>query len=338
MKILIWGAGGIGCYYGAKLQLAGHQLSYVARGEHLSALQTHGLCVQHDQLQFNRPVTALSQQQLQQQHHCNDFDLIIITLKSLVTEQALHTMKGWLEQGNCPVLSLQNGVDNEAAIASVVGTQRTLGGLAVRIGGHIQSPGVVEVQGVAQVILGAWPNTRTATMNLAIVSQWLEHFASAGIDVQLSDDIQRELWRKLLINNGVNPLSAITGLDTRTLTADPAFGRAIYTIMEETAAAARCDGVMLNKADVDAMFDLISTFDAIKTSMLVDMEKGRPIEIDAICGAVLRRSQQLNITAPMTELIAALLKNRLLQISPQTPQASLAATTRQPLQRRGQQR
>ncbi|WP_019529156.1 ketopantoate reductase family protein [Dasania marina] len=313
MKILILGVGGIGCYYGAKLQRAGHQLTYVARGCHLQAMQKYGLTVKHESFNFNEPVVALSLRQLLADHYCAYFDLIVLCLKSIDSERFLSDIRYWLVQGSCPVLSLQNGVDNEAVIASVVGKPRTLGGLAIRIGVHIQQPGVVYAQGVAQVIFGAWPNAIESSINTALVEQWRMLFIKAGIDVQQSDDIQQELWRKLLINNGVNPLSAVTGLDTRSLTANPILGRTIYTLMEETAMAAQCDGVELSKADIDDMFTLISNFDPIKTSMLVDLEKGRELELDAISGAVLQRCQLHQLKAPMTELVDALLRVKVLQ-------------------------
>ncbi len=312
MNIMIWGAGGIGCYYGARLQLAGHQVTYVARGDHLQAMQAKGLSVQHESLHFDGRVRAISQQQLQQDCRCKDFDLIIITLKSTATVAALGDLQDWLRQGTCPLLSLQNGVDNEPLIAAAVGQARTLGGLAVRIGGHIEQPGKVVARGVAQVLIGAWPSAEAAAAvtGRTDLASWHKLLVAANIDARLSDDIRRELWRKLLINNGLNPLSAITGLDTRALTSDPAFARAIVAIMAETAVAASADGVDLGGADVDEMFALISGFDAIKTSMLVDLEKGRELEIDAISGAVLARSRQLGVQAPLTELVDALLRRQ----------------------------
>ena len=307
MKIVIWGAGGIGCYYGTRLQLEGHDITYVARGEHLNAMQTSGLKVDHESLKFRGPVFAVDQTTLMSKHSCDDFDLIILTVKANASRAILADAAKWLLQGSVPVLSLQNGVENEQIIADTIGENRTLGGLAVRIGGHIQEPGVVEARGVAQIVLGCWPNLLNGSELLHFAETLVDTFNQAGIPSTLSDNIQKELWRKLLINNGVNPLSALTEMDTKTLTHDPVYKNVVYKMMQETAVAARNHGVEIDQHDVDEMFKLISDFDAIKTSMLVDKEKGRPLELDGICGPVLRNTQidESLITALVSQLLSS---------------------------------
>lgn len=308
MRFLIIGAGGIGCYYGARLQKAGHSVSYLARGEHLLAMQQQGLHVVHDDFGFNESVEAFDVKQLLTEKTCIQYDLIILTTKGGSTAAILDDLKGWLATAGTPFLSLQNGVDNEPLISAVIGKQRTLGGLAVRIGGHITAPGTVEVKGVAQIIFGSWPNSQSYLgEENPLIDEIVSAFNNAAIPTQVSPDIQYELWRKLIINNGVNPLSALSGLDTKALTSHPIFTKTVYQLMEEVALVAKADNVELSKKDVDEMYELISTFDAIKTSMLVDKEKGRPLELDSICGAVLKRASKLGIDVPTTELVNALL-------------------------------
>lgn len=307
MRFLILGAGGIGCYYGARLIQAGHQCTFVARGAHLSALQARGLEVHHPDLQFSGKVEATDIDSLRQHLSPDQFDLALVCLKGGATEALLRDLDSWLADHPLKLLSLQNGVDNEPLIAAQIGGSRTLGGLAVRIGGHILKPGVIEATGPAQIIMGAWPKSADQPDTHRFASQLSTLFNEAQIPTQVSDNIRYELWRKLLINNGVNPLSALTGLDTGTLTSDPILGRTIHALMAETASVASADDVELTDRDVDEMFDLICRFDAIKTSMLVDREKGRPLELDGISGAVLTRSARLGIDTPLTALIHRLL-------------------------------
>ena len=309
MQFLIIGAGGIGAYYGARLLTAGHSVQFVARGPHLAALQQQGLHVRHPELVYDGPVRVCSQETLQTDLEADRFEVVVLAVKSGATQPLLATLGDWLGTGRrVPVLSLQNGVDNEPLIEAHVGRSRTLGGLAVRIGGHVVAPGRVEAVGPGQILLGAWPDA-TANPTLVDLAQRLAQvFQTAGISTTASPDIRRELWRKLLINNGVNPLSALTGLDTGRLTAHPVLGRTVYALMEEAAAAARCEGVMLDRQDVDEMVHLIRTFDPIKTSMLVDREQGRPLELEGICGAVTRRLEAAGQEAPLTRLIRALLE------------------------------
>ncbi len=309
MHFLIIGAGGIGCYYGARLQNSGHSISYLARGKHLVAMQQKGLKVTHEDFEFCGHVDAFDVHQLLQENTCDQYDLIILTTKGGSTSTILEKLKIWLGAASTPFLSLQNGVDNESLISKVIGEKRTFGGLAVRIGGHIISPGEIEATGPAQIILGAWPSSHSCTtQEEQTIENFSKEFNNASIPTQVSSNIQHELWRKLIINNGVNPLSALSGLDTRALTSHPVLTKMVYQLMEEVVCVAKADNVELTKEDVDEMYELICTFDAIKTSMLVDKEKGRPLELDTICGAVLNRASKLGIDTPATGLVDALMR------------------------------
>ncbi|WP_426357463.1 ketopantoate reductase family protein [Pseudocolwellia sp. HL-MZ19] len=308
MNFLIIGAGGIGCFYGAKLQIAGHHVTFLSRGEHLYAMQQSGLEVEHKESYFSDPVEALDIDALIKNKVCDHYDLIMLTTKGGATASILEQLDHWLSNSETPFLSLQNGVDNEPLISKAIGEERTLGGLAVRIGGHIIEPGKVHATGAAQLIIGAWPNVENCSIEKNNnIEKLIEVFVSAEISTQLSLNIKQELWRKLLINNGVNPLSAITGLNTGELTSHKTLTLRVYEMMEEVASVAKADDVVLSKQDIDEMYELICTFDPIKTSMLIDKEKGRPLELDSICGAVLRRSEKLGIQTPITQLVNDLL-------------------------------
>jgi len=307
LRLLIVGAGGIGGYYAARLLHAGHEVVLTARGAHLAALQENGLTVQYRDEMWSFPVQAMDHSAVVARFRPDDFDVVLVTLKSTATETMLAELGPWLYHGKVPVLSLQNGVDNEPALASLLGEHRVLGGLAVRIGGHIVRPGVVEAEGPAQIVMGEWPMVLGSDRRGPLLQQLQKDFEAAGIPTTVSDNIRYELWRKLVINNGVNPLSALTGLDTRSLTHHPEFQKIVHGMMAETVTASKADDVNLGPEDLAEMFDLISNFNAIKTSMLVDKEKGRPLELDSIAGAVLRRCERLGVEAPYTRTVSALL-------------------------------
>lgn len=308
MNFAMIGAGGIGCYYGVKLIDAGHNVHFIARGEHLKAMQNNGLTVTHPSYEFHQQVLATSLEKLVESSKPDSFDLIILTVKSGATQAVLQQLKDWLSGSETPVLSLQNGVDNEIAIANAIGEKRTVGGLAVRVGGHVVEPGHVHAQGIAQIVLGCWPNVDSDNIvNRHWVNALGKQFDDAGIPTTVTKNIQHELWKKLLINNAMNPLSAVTGHDTRTLTHHPLYAKTARQLMTEVQAVAAADQVVVTDQDVQEMFDLISGFDAIKTSMLVDKEKGRTLELDAISGAVLTRAETLGINIPATNLLHAIL-------------------------------
>lgn len=313
MNILILGAGGIGGYYGARLILGGHKVLFVARGAHLQAMQQNGLRVVHEsQNLFHDSVSAVGLDELKREYQAQDFDATLLTLKANGTQELLDSLGPWLSAGSGPVISLQNGVENEAILANYLQAHRVVGGLAVRIGGHITKPGVIEAQGPAQIIMGHWPREESR-VNVKLPQ--LEPLACAlnevGIPTRISPDIRYELWRKLVINNGVNPLSALTNLDTHTLSHHPEFGPIVYELMNETAIAANSAGVPLNGKDVDEMFELIRSFNPIKTSMLVDKEMGRPLELEAIAGVVFNQCRKVGKPAPYTQMVLALLRQQM---------------------------
>ena len=312
MRWLILGAGGIGGYYAARLAAAGEQVTVTARGEHLAAIQASGLRLKWEGGELHQSLLALDQSSLLRECRADDFDIIVLAIKAGATAEVIAAFDGWLAEAEVPVLSLQNGVDNEGIIAAQIGSERTLGGLAVKIGGHIVAPGVISAEGEARVVMGSWPHyAGVIDRRLPLLGRMKSAFDAAGIPADISGDIRHALWRKLIINNGVNPLSALTGLDTRQLTHQAEFRRIVLGMMAEVVTASSADGVNLSSRDVDEMFELISGFNAIKTSMLVDAEKQRPLEIDAICGAVVGRCRALGEEPGYTATVMSLLRHRM---------------------------
>ena len=157
LRLLMVGAGGIGGYYAARLLGVGHQVVLTARGDHLNALREKGLMVHYEGRDLFHKPGVFDHQQVTARFHPDDFDVVVITLKATATATVVDELGAWLQQGRISVLSLQNGVDNEPLLAAAIGADRIIGGLAVRIGGHIVRPGVIEAEGVAQIVMGEWP-------------------------------------------------------------------------------------------------------------------------------------------------------------------------------------
>lgn len=312
MRIAVIGAGGVGGYYGARWLDGGNDVTFVARGAHLQALGDSGLRVDHPDFRFAGAVRATDLDGLAAARP-DDFDLVVLAVKSAATADVAAVLAEWFHRGGhrVPVLSMQNGVDNEAELAGALGPECVIGGLALRVGTHVEGPGRITAAGLGQLVTGLWPNHEEAGAGPAaeVFPGMVAAAEQAGIPVIETPDIRRELWRKLVINNGLNPISALTGWDSRRLTRNADMAATITRLMRETAAAAAADGVTLGEADVTEMFRLIYDLEPIKTSMLVDREHGRELELDAICGAVLARARQLGIDAPATETMAGLLRN-----------------------------
>ena len=311
MRIVIVGAGGIGGYYAARLIRAGNEVTLVARGPHLNALQSAGLQVDHASLAFRQDVQACDLDTFVQTTAANNVDLVIVAVKATATLEVAGKLTNWEGSERVPVLSLQNGVDNEAVLADALGAERIIGGLSKRIGGHVVAPGRIEASGPAETTVGPWPSGDADHPSSATCERIASCFNTADLPTEVTTNIRHALWKKLVANNGANPLSALTRLDTHAMVQDPHLGPIVNAMMRETGAAAAADGVTLTPVEIDEMFEFFLTLSPIKTSMLVDVEHGRVPELDAIPGAVIERAARLGIAVPYTQTVYALLKSLL---------------------------
>jgi 2-dehydropantoate 2-reductase len=306
MNIVIIGAGGVGSYFGAKLIEAGHDVVLVARGAHLHAMQNNGLHVNHSTLQFSKRVQACDMQTFLQTKPLA-YDLLILLTKSMETATIAKQLSLWLDAhgANVYVLSLQNGVENEDILAEYLPKTSIIGGLTRKIGAHVVTAGHVEAVGIAETIFGSIVEDNHTHI---FVQKLAETFNKAGLPTQITSDIRKELWKKLIINNGVNALCALLRVKTGVLMHHPKLSPIVLGLMHETARAARVLHVNISSEDVEAMFQLILGFDSIKPSMLVDLEHHRALELEEICGVVIRTLEKESLDAPYTRTIASLLE------------------------------
>lgn len=304
MKICIFGAGGVGAYYGARLLSVGAKVTFVARGEHLKAMQKNGLHVKHSSFEFFQDVDVCDMEELAKKD-AKEFDAVIILVKAMYTSEVGLFLKQWCKDSYPYIISLQNGVENEEELSLHVNPKKLIGGLSVKIGAHIVAPGVVEAVGESRTILGAWEENEEAKEFLDSFKKLLE---TAEFPVLISEDIRLELWKKLIINNGVNAICALLERKTGEVVHDKKLSQIVLGLMRETANAARGVGVHVSTEDVEAMFDVIKGFDSIKPSMLVDRENGRVMELEEICGVVITNCQKQGLDAPYTKTISYLLE------------------------------
>lgn len=312
MKFVILGAGGIGCYYGARLLDAGHEVVFVARGKHLGVLASRGLELKHPDFLFFQNVDATDMAGLMQRD-IHGIDAIFIAAKSTATKEIAQNLAQWFKQDSSATpycISLQNGVENEDILCEFIDKSFVIGGLTRKVGAHVVDDGVVEAVGCSETIVGLLSENQKAEEFLTKLSVV---FSKASIPLEITQDIRKELWKKLIINNGVNALCALLGEKTGVLLHHPKLSRLVYGLMLETANAARSLHVNISKEDIDAMYALILGFESIKPSMLVDVEHGRALELEEICGVVLRCSELKGLDAPYTRAISSLLEFKLEQ-------------------------
>ncbi|WP_320034480.1 2-dehydropantoate 2-reductase [Halarcobacter sp.] len=305
MNFIILGTGGIGAFYGAKLVLAGHSVKFIARGEHLKVLKEKGLSLTHSTFAFNEKIDVCSFEDLDFKV-IQESDAIIFSTKSTSTKELAQKLNTVINQNlSFPYLvSLQNGVENEDILCEYFPEEKVIGGLSRKIGAHIIEAGVIESTGDVETIIGA---IKENNLNKSFMEDFKYSLEKVETKCEIVSDIKLELWKKLIINNGVNAICALLRVKTGIVMRNEKLSQIVYGLMKETAIAAKVDNIEISPKDVEQMFELIKHFDSIKPSMLVDVENGRVIEIDEICNIVIKKCEQLDYDASYTKTISYLL-------------------------------
>ncbi|MFQ5665308.1 MAG: ketopantoate reductase family protein [Candidatus Binatia bacterium] len=309
-RVLIAGAGALGSVFGGFLRLAEHRVTLLGRAAHIEAIAGDGLWIEG--LWGTRHATALELATEARQLR-GPFDAVLVTVKSYDT-RAIAPAVAPLLAADGVMISLQNGLGNADALAAAVGAGRVLAGRVI-FGAETVAPGRVRVTVCADsVLIGAWCAGGDARLD-AQAREWAERFAAAGIPSVYCDDICAALWGKVLYNAALNPLGALLGVHYGAL-GENADTRAIMdAVIDEAFAVARGEGVTLpwdSAAGYRAVFydRLVPSTFHHRSSMLQDIEHGRPTEIDAINGEVWKRGAARGIVTPVNELLTRLVRAR----------------------------
>jgi 2-dehydropantoate 2-reductase len=297
MKILVMGAGAVGAYFGARLQQAGEQMVFCARGEHLRALKDHGLKFTSYQGDFSIAVTATSEPR-----DFAPYDLILFCVKSYDSATAARTLEGCLNPGGA-ILTLQNGVENEAVLAEVFGREAVMGGNA-RVGAELVAPGHVVHRTGGLMEFGELDGRDTER-----AQRLAELFRRAGIFGELTMRLPTIRWEKLLWNAAFNTVTTLVQRKVGDLIDDPDGVELLRALMHEIAAVARAEGVALGDAQVEAQITRSrAMLREVRPSTLQDSERGKPLEYEALSGAVIRAARRHQIATPHMDTVYALMK------------------------------
>lgn len=293
MRIAVIGAGGVGGYFGGLLAAAGHDVTFVARGEHGRTLRESGLHVRSLHGDFSLPVHCV-----ETPSQAGSADLVLFCVKSYDTRGAAAALAPSLLPGSL-VVSLQNGIENAEALAEAVGAERVLTGL-VWVESAIVAPGVIsQTSKVRRIALG--PHDGTSMAGAEMVRDLL---ASAGADAEVHRDILPVLWDKLLFISSVSGVTCITRSAIGPILDTPAAFDLLVSAMEEARRTANLNGVLLGPENVRAALDLcVNLGPSFKSSMLRDLERGRRLEVEALSGAVVRAAERVATDAPIHRFI-----------------------------------
>ena len=321
MKICIYGAGAIGGTIGARLALAGHEVSLIARGAHLDAICTNGLTLLRgaERSVVKLPASANAADLGAQ-------DVVIVALKSHTLAAAVTGIAPLLGPDTA-VVTAMNGVpwwffegwggalqgtrlascDGDGRIAQALASRRIIGSV-VYMAADVPQPGVVRWNSGQRLVFGE-PSHQLSPR----VEELTKALVEAGFETEATDNIRRELWLKLLGNLCFNPVSVLTGVSTDVMLDDPHMHGLFAGMMREAIAVANALGLGIT-VEPEARIAQTRKLGAIKSSMLQDVEAGRPIELDAIVGSVVEIAAHLGIDTPFINAVFGTVRVRAAQL------------------------
>ena len=290
MKTAVMGAGAVGCFYGGMLARAGQQAVLIGRPSHVEAIRRDGLLMdtqtfrEHVRIEARTDTAGIA-----------GADLVLCCVKSTDTLQAAAEMAPHLAPGAI-LLSLQNGYDNAQRLQEALG--RPVHPAVVYVATEMAGPGHLRHHGRGELVIGPFPGS----------DKVVALFATAGVPVQVSDNVAGALWAKLVINCVYNALSAITQLPYGRIAPGEGIAGVMEDIVAECLAVARADGVEV-PGDIRAAVAAISRSMATQISSTAhDVARGKKSEIDHINGYVMRRGAALGIATPVNRVLHALVK------------------------------
>jgi len=298
VRIAVYGAGGVGGYFGGRLAQAGAEVHFIARGAHLQALREHGLRVRSVKGDFDVPAPATDDPA-----EVGPCDFVLFCVKTFDTDAAAARL-GPLIGGGTAVVSLQNGVENEEKIARAVGDDHVMGGAAF-IFAEIAEPGVILHTGGPTSITFGELDGRTSQRAQRLLAQCEQ----AGFAAELSASIKTVLWAKLTFICAQAGLTAAVRLPIGEIrTADAAWA-AFSRLVAEVSAVAEADGNPVPLAAQERALALAQSIEPGSFSSLHDdLVAGRRMELEALHGFIVRRAARHGLAVPTSEAVYAILQ------------------------------
>ena len=299
MRIAIMGAGGIGGYYGGRLAQAGHDVTFITRGDHLRAIQEKGLRL----VGVAGDAVIPGAKATDDPGRLDAVDVVLFCVKLFDTEDAARAIAPLLAKGGV-CITLQNGVDGAQRIGAVVGNERVIGGIAF-VSSLIESPGVIRYNSKAPSIKFGEADGRASERTTRL----LDACKAAGFDAEVVADIRAALWHKFV---GLTVNAALTSLVRQPagiVYHDPDLLALARTGFVEGAAVARASGIPLPDDIVEWQIQNHQKFPPrMFASMYHDLARGRRLELESLSGLIVRKGRELGVPTPFHAMAYACLK------------------------------
>ena len=302
MRFAILGSGAVGGYFGAKLANAGQDVTFIARGAHLEAIRTNGLAVQSAKL-GDFVVRAPAESDTAK---IGPVDVVIVSVKAYDNATALPMLKP-LIGAETVVLTLQNGVDSVDEVAAIAGEGHVLGGTTY-VATALEAPGLIVQTGVHRSIIFGEVFGITGHVSPR-VKAIADAMASADIQVTAVADARVPIWDKFVYLAAFSGFTGAARLPIGEIWKYPHVRDMFYAACHEIAAIARAEGVTISPNRFETLTEYMNNIPySTRSSLLIDLEQGKRIEVEALQGAALRRAQKHGVPVPIVATLYALLK------------------------------
>jgi 2-dehydropantoate 2-reductase len=299
MKIAILGAGGVGGYFGARLAEAGHEVAFVARGAHKEAMKARGLTVHSPLGDIHLPAPDV----VDDPAAVGPREVVLFCVKLWDVPGAAEILRPMLSAGSC-VVPIQNGVSVTGTLSNLLGAEPVLGAVT-QISASIEAPGVIRHHGdFARLIFGELGGGSSARLEgLAATCK------AAGIEGRVSSDIEAEIWQKFIFLAPMAGATAFYRAPIGEIRDDPERWTRLEAMVRETAAVGRAKGVALADDATESSLGFLRNLPpAMKSSMQLDLERGRRLELEWLNGEVVRLGQELGVPTPENAAVFEALK------------------------------
>ena len=299
MRIAIFGSGGVGGYFGAKLATGGNDVAFVARGAHLAAMRANGLRIESAGGDIVLPKVVATDDP----SSLAPADAVLFCVKLWDVEEAARQVVPLVAHGGV-VIPFQNGIDSPGILRRVVGDAHVLGGVAY-IAAAIGAPGVIVHTGsMARLRIGAF-DARLADRARELVNTC----RSAGVDAELTTDITHAIWEKFVFLGALSGLTCLARQPLGVIRSDPDLRATFEAAVRETIAVAATKGVAFPADFPDGQLRALDALPAqMRSSMLGDLIAGHRLEAPWLCGRVAALASQAGVAAPVNATIYAGLK------------------------------
>ena len=298
MQIAIIGAGGVGGYFGARLIAAGEDVTFVARGSHLEAIRSRGLRLESPK--GNLHLTSV--RATDDLKSVGPVDVVLLTVKMYDLDAAAATLRPLIGDDTV-VVTLQNGVEAVEIVGRHVSQDHVAGGVAY-VAAVIAEPGLIRHTSLDALIFGELDGRRSSRL-----TQLEAACLRAGFGARVSDDIEVDLWAKFARLSVFSGMTAVTRSPIGVLREDPALFAMLQAACRETISVGRAKGVALPETLMSEILQMVQGLPHhAKASMLEDLERGRPLELPWLSGAVVRLGMEVGVPTPIHSFIATVLK------------------------------